>query len=143
MCEGERCFRTFRARDDYSHPLCLLDDGEKFVDIDLADGGQKFEVEAAPDHCSCRQRLLFILVEALEAAADDQPHAFRYFGIGDLDVCAELAGLIEDLPLFDEIPVHLFDEEWISLAFLKDEAHQAFRSFALAQPMQHLRDRVL
>ena len=135
MCEGERCFRALSARDDYSHPLCILDNREKFGNLDLADGSQKFEVEAAPDHCSCRQCPLFILVEALQAAADDQPHAFRYFGIGDLDVCAEFAGLIEDPPVFDQMPVHLFNEERISLAFLKDKAHQAFGSLTLAQPM--------
>jgi hypothetical protein len=33
------------------------------------------------------------------------------------------------------MPVHLLDEEWIALAFLNDEAHQALRSLALAQPM--------
>jgi hypothetical protein len=35
--EGERLFRSLGARDDYSHLLRLLDDGEKFVNIDLAD----------------------------------------------------------------------------------------------------------
>jgi hypothetical protein len=39
-----------------------------------------------------------------------------------------LAGRIEDLPLFDQLPVHLLDEEWISLAFLKDKADQSLRN---------------
>jgi hypothetical protein len=33
------------------------------------------------------------------------------------------------------MPVHLLDEEWIALAFLKDEAYQTLRSLALAQPI--------
>jgi hypothetical protein len=38
----------------------------------------------------------------------------------------------KDFPVFDQMPVHLFDEEWIALAFLENEAHQIFRSLALA-----------
>ena len=49
----------------------------------------------------------------------------------DLDVGAELPGLIEDFPFFDQMPVDLLDEERISLAFLEDEAHQALRRLSV------------
>ena len=133
MGEGERLLGPLGARDDYSHPLRLLDDGEKFVNVDLADLGQKLKAETAPDHRGGCQHSLFILVEPLQTAADDQPHVFRNVDLVDLDVSAELAGRIEDFPLFDQMPVHLLDEEWISLAFLEDEAHQTVRNLALAQ----------
>src|SRR5271156_4650390 len=37
MGEGKRLFRSLGARDYYSHLLRLLDDGEEFVNVDLAD----------------------------------------------------------------------------------------------------------
>ena len=36
MREGEWVLGRFGARDDYSHLLRLLDDGEQFVNVDLA-----------------------------------------------------------------------------------------------------------
>jgi len=39
MGEDERPRKSLGARDDYSRLLRLLDDGEKFVNVDLADGG--------------------------------------------------------------------------------------------------------
>ncbi len=93
------------------------------------------KAETAPDYCGGYQHPLFIVVEPLQTAADDQPHVFGYVAFGDLDVRAELTALIEHLPLFDQMPVHLLDEEWISLAFLEDETQKTLRSLALAQPM--------
>ena len=133
--EDERPPKSLGARDDYSHLLRLLDDGEKFVHLDLADGSQKFKAEAAPDYRGGGQCALFTLVEPLQPAADDQPHVLWNVVLGDLDVGAELAGLIEDLALFEQMPVHLFDEEWISLAFSKNQAGQTFGNLALAQRM--------
>jgi hypothetical protein len=48
------------------------------------------------------------------------------------DVFAELARRIKHYPFLEQMPVQLLDEEWIALAFLKDEAQKTFRSFALA-----------
>src|SRR6266404_257969 len=132
MGEGEGVLGPLGARDDYSHPLRLLEDGEESVNVDLANLRQEAEAEAAPDHCGGRQHQLFILVEPLQAPADDQTNVVRNVDLVDLDVSAELAGRIEDLSLFDQMPVHLLDEERISLAFLKDKAQEIFRSFALA-----------
>ncbi len=98
----------------------------------MADLRQEAEAEAAPDHCGGRQHQLFILVEPLQAPADDQANVVRNVDFVDLDVSAELPGRIEDLSLLDQMPVHLLDEEWISLAFLEDEAQETFRSLALA-----------
>src|SRR6266851_10316683 len=122
MSKGKRSLRPLGAWDDYPHLQRLLDDGKEFVNVDLTDLGQKLKAETAPDHRRSRQRTLFLLVEPLETAADDQPNVIRNVDLVDLDVLAELAGFIEDLPLFDQMPVHLFDEEWITLAFLKDGA---------------------
>src|SRR6266851_4109494 len=105
-----------------------LDGGENFVNVDLADSGQKLKAETASDHCSGRQHSLFILVEPFQMAADDQPHVFRNVDLIDLDVGAEPASRIKNFPLFEQMPVHLLDEEWISLGFLKDQAHQTLRS---------------
>ncbi len=38
MCEGEGRLGSFGARNDYSHMLGFLDDGEEFVNVDLGDG---------------------------------------------------------------------------------------------------------
>src|SRR5271156_3673452 len=109
------------AGDDYSHLLRLLEDGEEFVNVDLAGFSQEPETKAAPNHRGSRQRTLFVLVEPLEAAADDQANVIWNLDLVDLDVGTELAGSIEDFPLFDQMPVDLFDKERISLALLKDE----------------------
>src|SRR5438132_13652052 len=127
MGEGEWLLRRLGG-DDYSHLLRLLDNGEKFVNVELADGSKKLKAEAAPDHCSGRQRPLFILVEPLQSASDDQPKVLWHVDLINLNVSAELAGGIEDFRFFDQMPVHLLDEEWISLAFLKDETHQTLRN---------------
>src|SRR5712692_269384 len=132
MSKGKRSLRPLGAWDDYSHLLRLLDDGEEFVNVDLANRSQKLKAETAPDHRGGCQHPLFILVEPLQTAADDQADVFRNVDLVDLDVSAELAGLIEDFSLFDQMPVDLFDEEWISLALLKDEAHQTFWGLPLA-----------
>src|SRR5216683_2987148 len=132
MRESKRLLWSLGVRNDYSHPQRLLDHGENFVNVDLADSGQKLKAETAPDHSSGRQHSLFILVEIFQVAADDQPHVFRNVDLIDLDAGAELASRIKDFPLFEQMPVHLLDEEWISLAFLENEAHQIFRSLALA-----------
>src|ERR1700730_13601734 len=121
MGEGEGFLRPLGTWHDYSHPLRFLKEGKKFVDVDLADCSQKLKAETAPNHSGRRQRLLFTRVEPLQPPTDDQPHVFRYVTLGDLDVSAELPRRIKDFPLFDQMPVHLLDEEGISLAFLKDE----------------------
>src|SRR4029077_3713228 len=115
MAEGKRPFRPLGARHDYSHLLRLLDDRKKLINVDLADPGQKLKAETASDHRGGCQHPLFILVEPFKAAADDQPHVFRNVDFVDLDVRSELAGRIKHFPLFDQMPVHLLDEEWISL----------------------------
>src|SRR5260370_32404193 len=132
MSKGKRSLRPLGAWDDYPHLLRLLDDGEQFVNVDLTDLGQKLKAETAPDHRGSRQRTLFILVETFQPPTDDQANVFRNVDFVNLDVCAELAGRIEDFPLFDQMPVHLLDEKRISLAFLKDETDQTCRSLALA-----------
>src|SRR5579862_7010390 len=116
MRESEWSLGSFGARNDHSHLLGLFDDVEKFVDLNVADRIQQLKAETASDHRRGRQHPHLILVEPLQTAVDDQPHVCRYVGLGDLDIRAELACLIEDLPLFDQMPVHLLDEEWISLA---------------------------
>src|SRR5260370_4272590 len=121
MGEGERLLRSFGASDDYPHLLRLLEDGEKFVNVDLADLRQEPEAKATSDHSGIRQRALFILVEPLQAAADDQANVIRNIDFIDPDVFAELAGGIEDFPLFDQMQVDLLDEEWITLAIFTDE----------------------
>lgn len=68
-----------------------------------ADRSQKLKAEFAPDHRGGCQHPLFTVAEPLEAAADDQPHTLWDVALVDLDVGAELAGLIKDLPLFDQI----------------------------------------
>src|SRR5260370_13177153 len=132
MAEGKRPLRSHGARHYYPHLLRLLDDREKFVNVDLADRSQKLKAETAPDHSGSGQHALFILVEPRQPAADDQPHVFRNVDLVGLDVGAKLAGRIIEFPILDQMPVQLLDKEWISLAFIKDEAHLAFRSLALA-----------
>src|SRR5882724_5455222 len=127
MGEGERLLGSLGARDNYSHLLRLLDGGEKFVNVDLTDLSQQLKAETASDHRSGCQCPLFILVEAFQTAANDQAHVFRNVDLVDLDVSAEPAGRIKDFPILDQMPVHLLDEEWIPLAFFKDEAHQTLR----------------
>src|SRR6266853_4118427 len=115
MRESKGLLGSLGVRNDYSHPQRLLDDGENFVNVDLADSGQKLKAETATDHCSGRQHSLFILVEIFQMAADDQPHVFRNVDLIDLDVGAEPASRIKNFPLFEQMPVHFLDEEWISL----------------------------
>src|ERR1700730_8980129 len=122
MGEGEWLLLPLGVRDDYSHPLRLLDDGEKFVDVDLADRAQKLKAETAPDHRGSRQRTLFIIFQPLQAAADEQPHVFRNVALVDLDVGAEFTRRVKDLPLFRQMPIHFFNEERIALAFLENQA---------------------
>src|SRR5260370_19387671 len=133
MSKGKRSLRPLGAWDDYPHLQRLLDDGEQFVNVDLTDLGQKLKAETAPDHRCSRQRTLFGLVQPLQTSADDQPDVFRNVDLVDLDVFAELTRRIEDFPLFDQMPVYFFDEECISLAFLKDGAQHTLRNPALAQ----------
>src|SRR5260370_21672570 len=132
MREGEGPLGSLRARDDYLQLLRLLDDGEEFVTVDLADLSQESGAEATSDHRGSRQRTLFILVKPLEATADDQANVIWNVDFVDLDVLAELAGFIEDFPLFDQMPVYLLDKERISLCFLVDETQKTFRRLALA-----------
>src|SRR5467141_2554953 len=132
MAEGKRPLRSLGARRDYPHLLGFFDDGEKFVDVDQADLDQHLKTETASDHSGGCQHTLFILVEPLQPTADDQPHVFRNVDFVDLEVSAELAGSIIEFPILEQMPVQFLDEEWISLAFIKDEAHQTFRSLALA-----------
>src|ERR1700687_5570126 len=134
MSKGKRLLRPLGARDDYAHRLRFLDDIKKLVHTDLAYRSQKLKAETAPDNRCGRKCALFILVQPLQTAADNQPHVFRNVDFVDLDVRAELAGRIEHFPLLDQMPVHLLDEERISLAFLKDCVEQTLRSLALAQP---------
>src|ERR1039457_131886 len=141
--ESERPLGSLGARDNYSHLLGLLDDGEKFVNVSLADAGQELKAETASDHCGGSQHLLFFLVEPLQTAPDDQPHIFRNIALVDLEISAKLSGRIEDFSLFDQMPVHLLDEERISLTFLEDGVHQFFRSEKLARTFQHLPDGIL
>ena len=101
MGKGERPLRPFTARDDYSHPLGLLDDGEKFINVDRARRGEKLKAETAPDNRGGCQHLRFIVVEPLQAPADHQAHVLRNVDLINLDVSAELAGRIEDSPVFD------------------------------------------
>ena len=77
------------TRDDYPHLLRFLDYGEKFVNLGLADLCQEPEAKATPDHCGSRQRPSFILVEALQPAADDQANVIRNVDLFDLNVLAE------------------------------------------------------
>src|ERR1700716_3088593 len=143
VAECVRPLRSLGARDDDSHLLGFFDHGEKIVNVDLADLSQKLKAETAPDHSGGGQDALFILLETIQAAPDDQPHVFRYVDLVDRDVSAELPGRVKDFPFLDQMPVQLLDEEWISLALVKDEARQGFRNLPPAYRMQHLRDTVL
>src|SRR6266436_6667259 len=107
MSKSKRSLRPLGAWDDYPHLLRLLDDGEQFVNVDPTARGQKLKAETAPDHRRSRQRTLFILVQPLQAAADNQPDVFRNVDLVDRDVGAELAGGVKDFPLFDQMPVYL------------------------------------
>src|ERR1700730_12467782 len=127
MAEGKRPLRPLGARDNDSHLLRLLDDGKEFINVDLAASAQKSEAEPAPDYRGVCQHPLFIFVEALQPAADNQLHIFRNVALVDLEVGAEFAGGIKELPTIEQMPVHLLDEERISLAFLEDSVHQIFR----------------
>src|SRR5690348_2359121 len=113
MSEGERLLGSLGAGDDYSHLLRLLDDGEKFINVDLAGRSQKLKAETAPDHRSGCQHPLFILTQPRQAAANHQAHVFRNVDLVDLDVSAELAGRIKDFAVLDQMPVHLLHKEWI------------------------------
>ena len=86
--------------------------------------------ETAPNHRCCGQHSLLILVEPLEPAVNDQPHVFRNIALIECYLCAKLAGRIKDFPLLDQMPINLLDKERISLALIKDEVHQNFRSLA-------------
>src|SRR5216684_8378261 len=120
MSKGKRSLRPLGAWDDYPHLLRLLDDGKEFVDVDPAYRSQKLKAETAPDHRCCGQHPLLILVEPFQTAADNQPHVFRDIALIDRDVREKFACRIKHFPLLDQMPVHLLDEERISLAFLKD-----------------------
>src|SRR5216684_2812038 len=132
MSKGKRSLRPLGARDDYAHRLRFLDDIKKLVHTDLAYRSQKLKAETAPDNRCGRKCALFILVQPLQTAADDQTHVFRNVGFVEFELSAELTGRVEEFPLFNQMPVHLLDEEWISLTFFKDSVHQGFRSLALA-----------
>ena len=80
-------------------------------------------ISETPEHLA----RLFLTHEH-RAAADDQARVFRNVDLINLNVSAELPGRIEEFPLFDQMPVHLLDEVWISLGFLEDEAHQKLRN---------------
>src|SRR6266576_97337 len=127
MAESKRALRPLGARDDHSHLLRLLNDSKEFVNADLADSAQKPETETAPDYRGGCQHPLFIFVEALQPAADDQLHIFRNVALVDLEVAAEFAGRVKEFPTLEQMPVHLLNEEWVSLAFLEDSVHQIFR----------------
>src|SRR5579863_4107277 len=103
MSKGKRPLRPLGAGDDYPHLLRPLDGGEKLVHVDLTDLSQEPKAKATPDHRGSRQRALFILVEPLQSAADNQPDVFRNVDFVDLDVRAELAICIEDFSLFDQM----------------------------------------
>src|SRR6266851_8544262 len=100
MRESKRLLGSLGVQNDYSHPQRLLDDGENFVNVDLADSGQKLKAETAPDHCSGCQHSLFIPAEPFQVAADDQRDIFRNVDLIDLDVGAEPASRIKNFPLF-------------------------------------------
>src|SRR5260370_35517144 len=131
MAERERPLRPLGTRDDYSHLLRLLDDGEKFVNVDQADPGQKLKAETASDHCGGCQPPLFILVEPLQAATANQPHIFLNVGLVDRDVSAELAGRIKDFPILQQKPVPLLAKEWLPPASPQPHAHHTFRILPL------------
>src|SRR5258706_8274816 len=107
MAEGKWPLRSLGARDNDSHPLRLLDDVEKIVSVVFADRGQQLKTETTPDHRGGHQHTLFILVEPLQPAADDQAHVFRNVDLIDLDVGAELAGLIIEFSILEQVLVQL------------------------------------
>src|ERR1700694_2826942 len=132
MSKGKWPLRPLGARDDHPHLLHFLDDGEEFVNMNLADRSQKLKAKTAPDHRSSQQHPLFVLVAPLQAAADNQPHVFRDIVLVELDFSTEFTGRVEEFSPFDQVTVYLLDEEWVSLAFLKDGVQQALRRPALA-----------
>jgi hypothetical protein len=90
-----------RTRDDHPHLLRLLDDGEEFVNVDPAYRSQKLKAETASDHRSRCQHPLFILVEPLQPAADNQAHVFRNVVLVELEISAELTGRIKHFSFLD------------------------------------------
>src|ERR1700680_4145350 len=117
MSKGKGSLRPLGARDDYAHRLRFLDDIKKLVHTDLAYRSQKLKAETAPDNRCGRECALFILVQPLQTAADNQPHVFRNVVLFDLKLSTELTLRVEESSAFSQMPVHLLDEEWISLTF--------------------------
>src|SRR4029077_9525348 len=103
MAERIRPLRSLGTRDDDSHLLRLLDDGEELVNVDLADGAQKSEAETAPDYRGGCQHPLFIFVEALQPTADNQLHIFRNVALIDIEVAAEFAGKVKEFPALEQM----------------------------------------
>src|SRR5712672_1521107 len=99
--EGKRLLGSPRTRDDYSHLLRLFDEGKEFVHVDQVYRSQKLKAETAPDDCGGCQHPLFIVVEPLQTAADDQPHVFGNVALVEFNISAELAGRIKDFPILD------------------------------------------
>src|SRR6516165_6435900 len=123
MGEGIRPFRTLGAGDDYSHLLRLLDDGEEFVKVNLADPTQKLKAETASYHSGGCQHPFLVVAEPLQSATDDQTHVFRNSHLFDLDVGAKLTGGIEESSLVEQMTVEFLDEEWITLGLIENDAY--------------------
>src|SRR5271154_3008704 len=104
MSKGKRFLWPLGARDDYPHRLRFLDDIKKFVRTDLAYRIQKLKAETTPDNRCGRKCALFILVQPLQAAADNQPHIFRNIVLFDLKFSAELTGRVEESSPFSQMP---------------------------------------
>ena len=94
MAEGKRPFRPLGARHNYPHLLGFFDNGEKFINVDLADLSQKLKTETASDHRGGGKHELFVVVEPLQPATDDQAHVHRDIALVEIDVGAELASVI-------------------------------------------------
>src|SRR5260370_4691049 len=99
MGEGERLLGSLGAGDDYSHLLRLLDDGEKFVNVDLAGRSQKLKAETSPDHRGGCQHELFILVEPPQTADAAHTHVFPYVTLTDLYIIVAMSTPIYDLTI--------------------------------------------
>ena len=88
---------------------------------------QQIEVEGAARHRGDGEDVLAELARAPDPVLDDQPHAARDLGVGDLDVVAELAGFVEELAGLLQVADHLLDEEGVALGLRHRELDQVGR----------------
>ena len=87
----------------------------------MAEGREELEGEGASDDGGLGQDATGALVDAFEAAADDETDTLGDFDLADLDIGAPGAGVVEEAALLGEVAVYLLDEEGHSFGLVGDE----------------------